>query len=166
MELYLLRHAIAVPRGTEEYPNDDRPLTKVGIQKMKRAARGIARLIGKVDAVISSPLIRALDTARIAGKALGHRKKIVASNALLPSSPASSIYDDLKKFKPQAKVLLVGHEPDLGLLASTLIGCEKPVVELKKGGLCCITFSEVPLGSDGKLSWLLTPKQLRAFAKK
>ena len=86
MDLFFLRHAIAVQRGTSEYPNDDRPLTKDGIRKMKKAARGIATLVDSFDVILSSPLVRAYDTARIAADAVKYTSDIEQCGELLPGA--------------------------------------------------------------------------------
>ena len=155
MELYLLRHAIAVERGTPGYPNDDRPLTEDGTAKMVRAAKGIAQVIGPPDLILTSPLIRARDTALIAAKALGSEDRVELCDLLRPA-----------KYKRFKKILLAGHEPDLGVLASTLIGASRPVIEFKKGALCAIQLTSLPPREPGKLLWHLTPKQLRGLVKK
>ena len=97
MEIYILRHAIAVPRGTEEYPNDDRPLTETGIQKMKVAAKGIAEVIRDVDLILTSPLARAHDTAKIAAKALRYKHKIELCKELLPGTSLNSVLEYLDR---------------------------------------------------------------------
>ena len=164
MEIYILRHAPAVKRGTAEYPNDDRPLTKNGIQKMKLGATGIRNVVRSVDIILTSPLIRSMDTAKIAAKRLKYRHKIVSCKELLPDVPTNDLLHYLTKFKQSAKVLLVGHEPGLGLTVSALLGSGKPIIELKKGAMCRIDVSELPLKEPGKLIWHLTPKQLRGLS--
>jgi phosphohistidine phosphatase len=77
MEVYMLRHGDAVPRGTPGYPNDDRPLTEGGVKKLTEAAKAIPGLAGSLDVIVSSPLIRALDTAKIAAEAAGYKRKII-----------------------------------------------------------------------------------------
>jgi phosphohistidine phosphatase len=164
MEIYILRHAIAVQRGTAEYPNDDRPLAKKGIQKMKTAAKGITNLIQSADLILTSPLTRAFDTAKIAAEALRYKKKIEVCKQLLPGNPPSTVIDYLSKYKNKKNVLIVGHEPDVGMLASTLLGSPRSIIEFKKGTLCRIDVDKMPLKEPGKLIWHLTPKQLRALA--
>ena len=164
MEIYILRHALAAKRGTTEYPNDDRPLTKVGTQKMKLGARGIGNVVRSVDVILTSPLIRAADTAKIAAKALKYKRKILSCKELLPDVPTNDLLQYLTKFKQGAKVLLVGHEPGLKSAASALLGSSKSIIELKKGAMCRIDIIELPLKDPGKLIWHLTPKQLRALS--
>jgi phosphohistidine phosphatase len=164
MNVYMLRHAIAVERGTKHYPNDDRPLTKGGVRKMKEAAPGIRRIAGRVDVILSSPLVRAHDTAKIAAKALKYRHEILLRDELLPEASTTEILTYLRKFKESASVLLVGHEPLLGIVASALLGSETTAIEFKKGALCCISTPKLPSDTPGTLLWHLTPKQLRMLA--
>ena len=161
MEIYILRHAPAVKRGTAGYPDDNRPLTKTGVRKMRLAARGIRKVIPEVDLILSSPLSRAAETARLAAKALGHRHKILTCEELLPQRGTEDVLRCLTKFNQTSRLLLVGHEPGLSLLASAFLGSNSPIIELKKGSLCRIDCSELPLKEPGKLRWHLTPKQLR-----
>lgn len=165
MEVYLLRHGEAIPRGTPGYPNDDRPLTDEGVEKMIEEGRGIAKVAGKADVVISSPLIRALDTAKITAEALGYEKKIVTTEYLIPGYPQRSLFSFLSGYNNANSMLLVGHEPQLGYLASSLLGIEDSVIEFKKGGICKIDLREFPPKEKGKLIWHLTPKQLKEIAK-
>jgi phosphohistidine phosphatase len=165
MEIYILRHGIAVSRGTPGYPNDDRPLTEDGIEKMTEAALGIAKIVDKFDVVVSSPLIRALDTAGIAAEAIKYKDEIVSTKFLMPGSLPSSLFDFLGKYKSKRSVLLVGHEPHLGILASRLLGYDDSVIEFKKGGICRIDIDSMPPHSPGTLIWSLAPKQLRLIAK-
>ena len=163
MEIYILRHGIAVPRGTAGYPNDDRPLTEEGIQKMKSVAKGIAQVVKRIDLILTSPMLRALETAKITAKSIEGKAKAEVCKELLPGNPVNGIIEHLQKQKDKNRILLVGHEPDLGLIASSLLGSGKSLVELKKGSLCRIDVSSLPPPEPGKLVWLLTPRQLRAL---
>lgn len=165
MEVFLLRHAEAVPRGTPGYPNDDRPLTEEGVEKMIMGAVGITKVVEKIDVIISSPLTRALDTAKITAEALGFDKKIVVTDYLVPGYPQRSLFNFLSEFNKEKSMMLVGHEPHLGYLASSLLGIEEHVIEFKKGGLCRIDIEGFPPKEKGKLQWHLTPKQLREMGK-
>jgi phosphohistidine phosphatase len=165
MEVYLLRHGEALPKGTPGYPTDDRPLTEDGIEKLTEAAKGIKNLAENFDVIISSPLIRALDTAKIAAEACGYYKKIVKTEYMLVGSPMRSLFNFLKEYNNKNKMLLVGHEPHLGYLASFLLGIEEHVIEFKKGGMCRLDISKFPSDKPGRLIWLLTQKQLIELGK-
>lgn len=166
MNLYILRHAVAVQRGSASYPNDDRPLTPKGIEKMKKEAECFPSLIKTIDVIYSSPLLRAKETAQIAAASLRAEKKIVITDALLPGADENEIFAVLNSEKGKEHVMIVGHEPHLSVTASVLIGVENSVVELKKGALCCISISGAVKKGNGQLRWLLQPKQLRAMGKK
>ena len=161
MQFYILRHAIAVPRGTPGYPNDDRPLTEDGIRKMIDNAEAINFIAGKFDVIISSPLIRALHTANILSEYTKYNGRITVTDYLLPGSPQRSLFKYLGEFNHHEKVCIVGHEPHLGYITSKLIGVDESVIELKKGGICRIDIEKFPPVKPGKLVWLFQPKQLR-----
>ena len=163
-ELYLLRHAIAVPRGTPGYPGDDRPLTDDGITKMEKAARGIVAIVAKPDLIVTSPLLRARDTALIVARAFDDEAIVRVSQHLLPGGKADALWSSLELRRSPVALMLVGHEPDLGGLASLLIGASPGSIVLKKGGLCCIEVDRFPPRGPGSLQWLLAPKHLRQLA--
>src|SRR4030095_1845564 len=160
MQIYILRHAIAVPRGTPGYPNDDRPLTEEGIAKMTEGAKGINLVCGSFDVIISSPLIRALDTAKITAEATGYNKKILTTEYIFPGSPQRNVFKLLSEYTHDQKIMRVGHEPHLGFLASRLIGIDESVIEFKKGAVCRIDADDIP-DPPGRLIYLLQPKELR-----
>jgi|SRR4030095_16108230 phosphohistidine phosphatase len=164
MQLYILRHAIAVPRGTPGYPNDDRPLTENGIKKMIEGAKAIKKIVGTLDLIISSPLIRALHTAKILAEQLHYKNKIQISKYLLPGSPQRHLFEYLAEYDKLEKICIVGHEPHLGVSASILIGSDNQVIELKKGAICRIDL-DFSVQKTGKMIWLFQPKQLRLLIK-
>src|SRR5437868_2240920 len=119
MEIYVLRHGIAVERGTPGYKNDgDRPLTPEGTEKMEEIAEAMERMGMKFDLILSSPYVRAKHTAKIVAAAL--RQEVTLTDHLLPDADGGELIDEINDEKPQ-RVLLVGHEPDLSELISTLV---------------------------------------------
>jgi phosphohistidine phosphatase len=167
MNLYLLRHGIAVPRndpGTES--DSDRPLTPQGMKRMRKATRGLRRLRVPFDAVLTSPLARARQTAQIVADGLDLTDRLEELAALAPGASVQDLFSNLKPYKDRDHILLVGHEPFLSTIMSTLLTHDEkrsvPVV-FKKGGLCRIEIDSVPPDSAGTLHWLLTAKQLRAL---
>ncbi len=163
MELYLLRHAIAVERGTAGYADPKRPLTPEGIQKMKRIARGIKKLKIDFDLILSSPYRRAKETAQILVDELNVKKKLKFSDQLIPEGSFKKLALELKAFfEVYENIVLVGHEPFLSQFMSKLItGKNDFTVELKKGGLAKLTLDKIAFGSgDVIINWLLTPYQL------
>jgi phosphohistidine phosphatase len=163
-ELYLIRHAIAAERG-EEWPDDDkRPLTEDGMSRMRKAARGLARLDVSIDVVFTSPLVRARQTAEIVVAALDTRPSIVTIDSLAPGAAYASLMADLEKHGRKPRLALVGHEPGLGELAGRLIGSRR-AIEFKKGAVCRIDLDELPPNGPGQLRWFMTPRILRALKK-
>jgi phosphohistidine phosphatase len=159
MNLYLLRHAIAVPRGTSGYKDENRPLTEEGIRKMKEIAGGMQNLDIEVDRIVSSPLLRARQTADIVARALHHEVEIWKS--LNPSEDPRQLVAALRKSNDD-DILLVGHEPHLSQFVSVLIsGGTDMQIELKKGGLCKLSSDDLIYGRCATLHWLLAPSQLR-----
>jgi phosphohistidine phosphatase len=165
MQLFILRHAAAIPRGTGGYPNDDRPLTEEGIAKFTKCAKAINILTGTFDIIISSPLVRALHTAKILAEHTSFIKEIIVTEHLLPGTPQRIFFKYLKQFNKTEKICITGHEPYLGFLASKFIGQDESVIELKKGGICRIDIDTLPPAKPGKLVWLLQPKQLMMISR-
>jgi phosphohistidine phosphatase len=167
MNVYLLRHAIAGERDSQKYANDEeRPLTAEGIEKMRVAAEGIARILERPDSILTSPLVRTVQTANIVAKALGCKDRIETSDALRPGATAAKLRSLLAR-RAESRMLhimVVGHEPDLGQIASQMIGASGPVVEFKKGALCAIRLEDSHL-DQGTLLWHVAPKHLRAMAE-
>ena len=160
MEIYILRHGIAVERGTPGYKRDgDRPLTEEGVEKMRQIAKAMREMDLQSDVIFSSPYVRAKATADIVAETLG--ENVTLTDSLPPEADPAELIDEINGEKPQ-RVLLVGHEPDLSALISTLIcGKRNADIELKKGGLAKLTAETLTYGKCATLNWLLTPKQLR-----
>jgi len=164
MLIYILRHAIAAPRGVKPFPNDDRPLTEEGIEKMLKGSKGINRVIDNLDIILTSPLLRAAETAKIVAKTLHAESKLQTCSELAPGSSLKNLLIYLEKFRKLNSIMLVGHGPDISYFASSLLGTKSSIIEFKKGSLCCIEVMTIPSRREGKLLWHLTPKQLRLMA--
>jgi len=157
MELYFLRHAEAVPRGTPGYRLDrDRPLTREGIRTQRRVARGIRRLKLELDLILSSPYERARHTAQIAADELGVELKLTPH--LAGNGDPRLLIAELKG----ESVMLVGHEPYMSELIAVLTG---GTVVLKKSGFCKLTADSFRYGRCATLDWLLAPRQLVLLGK-
>lgn len=170
MELYIIRHAIAEPIGKRnEFSDEKRALTEKGRQRMREAARGLRRLKVELDFILTSPLVRALETAEIVAAVLGVAKKQVRQTAnLLPGASADEVFGEIKTLAGAESVALVGHQPDLGSLISRIIRCDsvEASIQLKKGSVCAIDVTETVPTLRGELMWLLTARHLRLLAKK
>ena len=166
MELYLLRHGIAVEPGTRGFEDDfARPLTPKGRRQLRKSATAIKDLASKFDLILSSPLVRAKQTAEIVAKELNARKCLRFTSALAPGGSAVNLVRQLEREKPAPDtVLLVGHEPDMSRLVSLFAtGGLQLQMDFKKGGLCKLEIEKLSAGKCAKLIWLLTPKQMKAM---
>ena len=157
MEIYILRHGIAEARraGRDDF---ERRLTAEGQDKL-RAVLERARTVGVAPSLIlTSPLVRAVQTAEIAARLLGYKGKIERTEALAPASAYLSVWKLLRGRAGERSVLLAGHEPLLGETASYLVGCPRVCFDLKKGSL--VRIDAEPAGAEprGILQWMLTPK--------
>ena len=169
MRLHLLRHAIACPRDRERYPVDaDRPLTREGSRRMTLAARGLQALGVRCDHLLTSPLVRARETARLVQRALRPRPPIKVLRPLAPGGGSGGVFAGLASLPHDASVFLVGHEPDLSrLLAALILETRGDIaVEFKKGGVACIDCPGVPRPGTGRLVYHLPPRILRRLAKR
>ena len=162
--MYFIRHGLAEERG-EAWPDDSkRPLTDEGTSSMRKASRGLARLGVSVEIVLTSPLVRARQTAELVAAGLDPRPSVVNVDSLAPDGTYAAVVADLEKHARKTRIALVGHEPMIGELAARLIGSRHPI-EFKKGGVCRIDVEDLPPAGPGDLRWLLTPKILRAVKK-
>lgn len=145
MKLFILRHAIAEDLISSDF---ERRLTIEGRARCRRVLRHFARRFEPPTIIFSSPLVRARQTARIAARMLD--LPVRRCDALMPGGDAF----DWLCGQPCGELMVVGHEPDLSLLACRFLGVEQPVFSFKKAGMALL---EGQPGS-GELRWLLTPK--------
>ena len=163
IELYLVRHAIAAERGPK-YPDDRlRPLTPAGSKKFAQSVPGLLEMDVAVDVILTSPLVRARDTAMLLAAGLKPKPPIVETEALSPGGRPQAINAAIKTHtRRYRRVARVGHVRDLGELAAPLLGA-RGGVEFKKGAVCLIEMDGATPTGPGILRWLLTPKALRAL---
>lgn len=166
MKLYLVRHGIAVDRLSGNIRTDfDRPLTPEGIDETEEVAEALKRLGVKPDLLVSSPLVRARQTAEIFGKKLDCREPIQISNSLQPSGDTTDLYKDLAKTKAN-EIMFFGHEPDIGELALRLIHAgNHSTLPFKKAGVCRIDVTQLPTSAPGTMKWMITPKIAKAIVR-
>jgi phosphohistidine phosphatase len=163
MNLYILRHAIAVEPGTPGNAKDaDRPITPEGERKTRQAARAMEALKLSFDLILSSPYKRARQTAEIVARKLTAHKRLELTNSLTPGGSPRKLVELLNALKPAPdSVMLVGHEPYLSELISLLVaGDQSLCLVMKKGGLCRLSVESLKYGRCAALEWLLTPKQM------
>jgi phosphohistidine phosphatase len=168
VNLYVLRHAEAVQRGTPGYRQDsNRPLTKDGVKTMRRVAKGMQQLKLDFDLILSSPYLRARKTAEITADVLSAKKKLKFSAHLASDGDPRKLVAELKSdYSDRMNIVLVGHEPYLSELICVLIGCRSDTaLTLKKGGLCKLSADSLRFGPCTRLVWLLTPRQLVYIGK-
>ena len=164
MRLFIVRHGIAVPQGTPGVKEEDRPLTEEGVDKMRRAAKGIDALGVLPDIIMSSPLPRARQTAEILLAEFGKNVSLECTESLAPSGNRREVYGKLQALPQIEAVMLVGHQPLLGEMAGEIAwGSPENYLELKKGGTCCIDLVTLKPMPRGTLLWLVTPSILRAL---
>jgi phosphohistidine phosphatase len=166
MRLYLVRHAIAAEPDSKRWPDDrQRPLTKAGAQRFKHTAGTLVELMhagGKVERLLSSPLVRARETAAILHRA--GLPEAIEESVLAPGRTATRVLAVLRAHHARS-IVMVGHEPDLGrLLAVCIAGPDaKLSVRFRKGAAACLYFAGEPRVGEAALEWLLPPKVLRAL---
>jgi len=167
MNLYILRHGIAVEPGTPGYEQDsERPLIPKGRRQLQQIAGTMEKMDLRFDLVVSSPLLRAEQTAEIIAKSLKLEARSRTSDALKPDGNPITLVRQLNELNPAPEdVLLIGHQPNLNRLISLLTaGDMDMVIDLKKGGLCKLETESLQTGQCAMLAWLLTPKQMRWMA--
>jgi phosphohistidine phosphatase len=163
-ELYLVRHGLAEERGAK-WPDDaKRPLSADGMSRMKKSARGLDRVDVKFDVILTSPLLRARQTADILSVEMDGHPPVVTIDSLAPGATAAALAADLEKQARKSRIALVGHEPGIGELAARLVGSRHPI-EFKKGAIARIDIEQIPPSGPGDLRWMLPPKFMRALKK-
>jgi phosphohistidine phosphatase len=159
MIMYFLRHASAGKAIANSKKDEKRSLDKDGIEQCGYVGRALAALAVQVDAIISSPLKRATQTASLVGNELGYEGKLQIEEALRPGTGYSEFQRLLDKYSKFEAVMVVGHNPNLSeFLGRVIAGCEAGV-DLKKGAVAKVDFNR----NTGSLQWCLPPKVLRTI---
>lgn len=164
--LMLLRHAIA-EEPTATRSDEERRLTGEGKRKLREVVAGMRALELPVERVLSSPLRRAVETAEIVADAYGSRENVALTPALAPGAGPDAVLAALADVGRPSGIVLVGHEPDLTALASTLLAGTPGLVHMafRKAGLAGIVVARLPPRSAGALEFFLTPSQLRRIGR-
>lgn len=163
MDVYVLRHGVGDERDFRKYPDDDlRPLIPAGIDKLTRQAKGLKASGFSVDVVISSPLVRAVQTAEVVMAGLEIASKLAYSEALVPEAHPYLLLEELAgKYSGVEKVMVVGHEPHMSSFVSMVVsGDPNGLIRLKKGALCKLKIPRLGGVRSGWLEWLMTPDQM------
>lgn len=155
MRLILLRHGIAEDRRPD-LADADRRLTPLGLERTRAAVQGLARLYPAIDAVLTSPKRRAYETAEILGQTIN--QPIETCEPLAEGSIDQVL--DVLSHRDDSTLVLVGHEPQLSMLAERLCGVEHlSFIELKKAGAVVLRVELIR--TSAQLEALLTPRALR-----
>lgn len=161
-EIFILRHGIAADHGT--YKRDsERPLTEEGIEKTTKIAKVIQKMDLGLDLVLSSPYVRARETAEILAKETGLKKQLYFSDHLMvEGDPIELIREIQKNYMGYKRMVLVGHEPYLsGFISALSAGSASSFIELKKAGFAKLSLmGELRYNRCAVLEWLLAPKQM------
>jgi phosphohistidine phosphatase len=166
MQLYIVRHGVAIDREDPKCPPDpERFLTEEGIEKTKQVARGVAEVGAVPDLMLSSPYVRAMQTAEIFASALEFSKqRIRKTDLLLPGAEPLQLFRELSKDKDVSVVFVFGHAPQLDDLLATAIGSKHHITSLKKAGVALVELKRL-VPPSGQVIWLATPKLLRKAGK-
>jgi len=163
VKLLVLRHDVAGPRepGAAADADAKRALTASGRKRAERAARALARLVGEVDVLASSPLVRARETADALAAELDE-VEVTEVDVLAPGGGPADVAAWLRELHGVEQAAIVGHEPGLSAFVTWLVsGLSTPILELGKGGACLLELPDHVAPGQAKLLWLLRPGQLR-----
>ena len=168
MNLYLMRHGAAVAADDPAVTNDnERPLTPKGAKRLRRAGRGLRRLHIAFDGILTSPVLRARQSAEIVAASLALESCLEEVSGLAPESTVEVLLLGLARYHDRQHLLLMGHEPLLSKTISALLGGAQSLeIDLRKGSLCRIEVDGLPPSSPGILHWLLAPKHLRLLGQR
>jgi len=155
VELYLLRHADAGDPEAWTRPDAERPLSGKGRRQAERLGRHLAAIEFAPDAILTSPKVRAAETARIVAEAMG--REVAEDDRLADALDVSSLGNILHDAGPPRRVVLVGHDPDFSELLSALVGAE---FSLRKGAVARVDVDGPIEPGSGVLRWLLPPDLL------
>lgn len=160
MKLYLLRHGDAGEAGDSKVKDAERPLTPKGIQRTRQLAGALEQMEVPFDAILSSPLVRARETAEIIARELKFGGKVELTDSLTLSGSMENLVRQLTMLRPSPKnILLVGHEPYLsGFISLLCTGGPGMGLEMKKGALCRLETAAPSCGKCATLEWLLPPR--------
>jgi phosphohistidine phosphatase len=167
VDAILIRHAKAGTRDPNSWPDDGkRPLSPQGREEQRAAARLMKRMGVQFNFLVTSPLVRARQTADIIAEAYQWSEPPQEAEVLGHGCTAQGVVKLLSKFPPDATVALVGHEPELSQVAAALIGRSGDAqISLKKSGVIGIRFEGSPAVGAGMLTFLLKPGHLRKLAR-
>jgi phosphohistidine phosphatase len=156
MIVYFLRHASAGQHKLNPKQDEKRPLDEIGEQQSRDVGSALAALGVVVDAIVSSSLTRAMQTAELAAKELGHKDKVVINDAMRPEASYDQFHDLLTQYSKAKAIMVVGHNPSITeFLIHLLTGSEScQCIDFKKGAVAKVDVQE----GKATLNWMFTPK--------
>jgi phosphohistidine phosphatase len=155
MRCYFLRHGLAVDAAEWTGADFDRPLTRQGGERMARAAKAIAVLGLEIDVILTSPLVRAKQTATIVAKQLKLRDHLIEDDRLGGNFDMNYLSEVLAEHRSAGAMMLVGHEPCMSRIVGEIVGGAN--IDFKPGSLACVTMPD-PATLVGALAWLVPAK--------
>jgi phosphohistidine phosphatase len=162
LELLVVRHAPVHPRDRFEGEDELRPLTQAGLRRMRRCAKGLRRLVPRIQRLATSPLLRTRQTADVLANAYGPLP-VETCDLLAPEQPAEALTPWLREHQATGTLAVVGHEPQTSELVSWFAAARKtPFARLGRGGAALLAFPGAVEPGGAQLRWLFRPSQLRA----
>ncbi len=153
MKLYIVRHADAVSVGGDIHSDFDRTLTDRGRSDAVMMARMLAHLDIDIQAVLTSPLVRAVETGEIFGREL--KREAATTQNLEPGFSPRSLYEEVASMPGKAGIVLIGHQPDVSMFISYLVSPNQgATIAMETAAIACV---HLQLTGEGQLRWLLTP---------
>lgn len=159
MKITLLRHGESIDRNNWNGTDYDRCLTENGREEIKNIGKRISELGWNFDLILTSPYVRALETAKIIAEEIGLSSAVKISEDLACGSDYRTVLKELKSYNSNSKVLIVGHEPNLSSFISFLLsGSSDLNIEMKKAGICRLEIEFIKSDVNAKLIALIPPK--------
>ena len=160
MELYLFRHGIAEEAAPGQ-SDAKRALTDEGRKKTAEVVAAARRAGVEPSLIVSSPYVRAVETAQIAVEGFGYKGEIILTETLVPFGSPDKVWAELRDYSGEAAILLAGHEPLLSYLAAYLLASPALQIDMKKAALVRIDVESLGAAPHGILRWMITPKLCR-----
>ena len=157
MQVYILRHGIAedVKAGGKDA---DRALTNEGRKKLREVLRAAERADVVPSVIVTSPYLRAVQTAEVVIEVLGYANDLLRTEALIPSADPEDLWEEIRVHQGVMQLMLVGHEPMLGKLVAFLLNSRSLMVDVKKGALLRVDIDQFGAQPHGVLKWMVVPK--------
>jgi len=155
VQIYLLRHGIAED-GKPGRPDSERALTSEGRDKLKRILKRARTADCSPTLILTSPYVRAVQTAEIAAEVFGYRKELLRTRALVPEASPHAAWEEIRVHRDEAAILLASHEPLMSTLAAFLLRSPTLQVDMKKGAIMRLETDRFPAEPHCVLKWMLT----------